>query len=81
MFRRSASGSIPAGNMQEGMITLHHSTVLYLSVQMCHTDLISVRFTGSNFVPLFRYLDGNQFSMVPKELSSFKYLQLVYVWA
>lgn len=56
-------------------------TVLYLSVQMCHTDLISVRFTGSNFVPLFRYLDGNQFSVVPKELSSFKYLQLVYVWA
>lgn len=30
-----------------------------------------------NIVPLFRYLDGNQFSIVPKELSGFKYLQLV----
>jgi len=27
--------------------------------------------------PVLRYLDGNQFSVVPKELSTFKYLQLV----
>lgn len=57
----------------EGVATLCTCTVFFMSDMATQMSLIY----QLNFVPLFRYLDGNQFSMVPKELSGFKYLQLV----
>lgn len=53
-------------------------STLYCWICACrHGHLDVTLIYQLHFPPLLRYLDGNQFSIVPKELSGFKYLQLV----